>query len=37
VIYYHFGDAPNFNPEELDVVHAGSFFSILKPKYGSAH
>ena len=32
VIYYHFGQAPNFDPARLEMVEQGSYFSILKVK-----
>jgi hypothetical protein len=32
VIYYHFGQKPNFDPSALTLVHNGSFFSILAVK-----
>ena len=32
VIYYHFQESPNFSPDDLTLVHDGSFFSILKVK-----
>lgn len=32
VLYLHFGSAPNFDPERLQTLVAGSFFSILQPR-----
>lgn len=30
VVHYHFGGEPNFDPATLELVHAGSFFAILR-------
>lgn len=32
IVYFHFGKAPNFDPERLRVLTQGSFFSVLTPK-----
>lgn len=32
VIYYHFEAPPNFDPDDLELVRNGSFFSILKTR-----
>jgi len=36
IIYYHFGGKPNFDPDALNLIRNGSFFSILAVKPNSA-